>query len=181
MDTWMKYGLGLVLLIAGAYGGLEFAEYRIDHLRSEIGKLNQKVLEGYRTFGKTQEKVERLGKTANTLEGKSQSIATSLETIENKQPAKVGKLLAELDADLEKYPKADDLRKEVGQLSRNVKRLDSKKLTCEAKPREEYQEFASCAADYYKLAEWCSGDCNADDAIVTLCCKYTIDETIAKK
>ena len=181
MDTWIKYGFGLVLLIAVGYGGSEFASDRIKQLGTEISELDQKVLTIYQAFGRTQEKVKRLDKTADTLERKSQSIATSLEKVENKEPAKVGKLLAELEADLEKYPKANDLRKEVGQLSKTVKRLDSQKLTCEATPREEFQEKSiSCTADYYKLAEWCSGDCNADDARVTLCCKYK-DETIAKK
>ena len=71
------------------------------------------------------------------------------------------------------YKELGKTQEKVGQLSKNVESLDSQKLTCEAIPREEFQEeFASCAADYYKLAEWCSGDCNADDARVTLCCKY---------
>ena len=73
MDTWIKYGLGLVLLIAGAYGGWEFASYRIDELNGEIGKLNQKVYGVYEKFGGTQEKFERLDKKANALEEKSQS------------------------------------------------------------------------------------------------------------
>ena len=47
-----------------------------------------------------------------------------------------------------------------------TKRLES----CEAFPREETQPFAQCRSGTFQLAEWCSGDCNADDARVTICC-----------
>lgn len=50
------------------------------------------------------------------------------------------------------------------------------KLSCRALPREDHQSFATCAADEKELTKWCSGDCNADDARVTLCCKYSVVE-----
>ena len=68
MDTWKTYVIGVVLLIAGAYGGWEFASYRIDELHAAIGKLNQKVYGVYEEFGRTQEKFENLYEKANTLE-----------------------------------------------------------------------------------------------------------------
>lgn len=171
MDIWKTYGIGVVLLIILAYGGSELVS-------SSVKKLNEEVNTVYKELGKTQEKFEGLDKKADTLEEKSKSITVALDKVKKEPSVRVGDLLAEL----EKHPQAESLIEEVGNFSKEVKRLNSKKLTCQATPREESQEKSvSCAANYYKLAEWCSGDCNADDARVTLCCKYIIDETIAKK
>ena len=161
MDTWIKYGIGVVLLIIVAYGGFELVS-------SSVSNLNQKVNDAYTKFGEIQGKIGGLEGTTNKLQERSNSISEALKRIEKKPAMEVGNLLSEL----EKHPQAEDLIKKVGELSKNVKKLNSKKLTCKAKPSEDFQKFASCEADYYRLAEWCSGDCNADDAKVTLCCKY---------
>ncbi|MDE0145306.1 MAG: hypothetical protein OXL95_05495 [Nitrospira sp.] len=168
MDTWKTYGIGVALLIIVSYGGFQLVS-------SSVANLNEKVNAVYTDLGRTQERFEELDKKAkeldkkaNTLEEKSQSISTSLEKVKQEPSVKVGELLG----DLENYPQAKNLIEKVGQLSKNVKSLDSKKLICNAKPREDHKGYASCDADYYELAKWCSGDCNADDAKVTLCCKY---------
>ena len=177
MDTWIKYGqygLGFVLLIFIAYSGVQFG---VDWLSESLNELKKEVNAVYMDLGKTQERFERLYEKADTLEEKSKSITVALDKVKKESSVRVGELLAEL----EKHPQAESLIEEVGNFSKEVKRLNSKKLTCQATPREEFQEKSvSCAADYYKLAEWCSGDCDRDDARVTLCCKYK-DETIAKK
>ncbi len=49
--------------------------------------------------------------------------------------------------------------------------LKGRRLSCEALPREDEQKPASCSKGF-KLAEWCSGNCDKDDARVTLCCDY---------
>lgn len=43
-------------------------------------------------------------------------------------------------------------------------------LQCKAYPTEEHHPPKQCTAETFKLVEWCSGDCNADDARVTICC-----------
>lgn len=45
-------------------------------------------------------------------------------------------------------------------------------LRCRAYPSEEYEPFHLCPAGTESLASWCSGDCNADDAKVQICCQW---------
>ena len=46
-----------------------------------------------------------------------------------------------------------------------------RELTCEALVSEEFQKRPTCNSGY-QMTQWCSGDCNADDAQVTLCCDF---------
>ena len=59
-----------------------------------------------------------------------------------------------------------EIKKELG--------THPRKVACEAHPREDFsqQRTMNCEPGF-KLAEWCSGDCNDDDAMVTLCCNYS--------
>ena len=63
----------------------------------------------------------------------------------------------------------------TGELTEIEKELATypRELACDAYPREEHSppSTMNCKSGF-KLAEWCSGDCNADDARVTLCCNY---------
>jgi len=44
-------------------------------------------------------------------------------------------------------------------------------MQCVAHPAEDFQSYRPCMKDEFTFAEWCSGDCNSDDARVTICCK----------
>ena len=44
--------------------------------------------------------------------------------------------------------------------------------TCTAYPREEYESYASCPGGSWELVRWCSGNCDGDDAKVTICCAF---------
>ncbi len=59
-----------------------------------------------------------------------------------------------------------------------IEYLGAKKQVCDALVTEEYQPQPVCPADMYQLMAWCSGDCNADDVRVTVCCNQTpLEET----
>lgn len=45
------------------------------------------------------------------------------------------------------------------------------KQQCTAHPVEEFQSYVQCGDGEYELLKWCSGDCNSDDARMTICCK----------
>ena len=49
----------------------------------------------------------------------------------------------------------------------------SSTLECRAFPREDKEaEVHQCPIQTFKLAEWCSGNCSANDARMTLCCAF---------
>ena len=60
-----------------------------------------------------------------------------------------------------------------GVTSADLDMVKNRKLMCEALVSEEFEEPPTCSAGY-TLASWCSGDCNADDARVALCCHYVM-------
>ena len=76
-----------------------------------------------------------------------------------------------------KYKWVEDIDIENDQVSslKCVGKAEAK-LSCKALPREDHQSYQTCAAGEKELAKWCSGDCNGDDARVTLCCKYEVME-----
>ena len=49
---------------------------------------------------------------------------------------------------------------------------DPPPMACSAHPSEDYQAYASCPAGTESFLEWCSGDCNDDDARVRICCTW---------
>lgn len=53
--------------------------------------------------------------------------------------------------------------------------IRDRELVCEAITKEEFQERPVCNAGYV-MAQWCSGDCNEDDARVALCCHHRYKE-----
>lgn len=57
-----------------------------------------------------------------------------------------------------------------GAVIEDITKLKTRRLQCEAHPVEEFQPTKQCEAGQFKLVEWCSGDCNKDDARVTICC-----------
>ena len=65
---------------------------------------------------------------------------------------------------------------EVGAVTQAVdglrKELLGRRLACTAHPKEDRSKWATCASPKFELTRWCSGDCNADDARVTICCSY---------
>ncbi len=56
-------------------------------------------------------------------------------------------------------------------ISDELETLKNRKLVCQALTTEEFDPAPTCDAGY-TLARWCSGDCNEDDAQVTLCCHH---------
>ena len=50
-------------------------------------------------------------------------------------------------------------------------RKEDNVLQCEALPVEDDKDYARCSPGTRELMRWCSGDCNHDDAKVTICCR----------
>ena len=44
------------------------------------------------------------------------------------------------------------------------------KQQCTGHPVEDFEPYAQCREGTYELLRWCSGDCNDDDAKMTICC-----------
>ncbi len=60
-----------------------------------------------------------------------------------------------------------------GAVVADITSAESGRLQCTALPAEETQPPRQCGAGQFKLVEWCSGDCNSDDARVTICCSQS--------
>ncbi|MCY4226298.1 MAG: hypothetical protein OXF20_01125 [Gammaproteobacteria bacterium] len=71
---------------------------------------------------------------------------------------------------------SEEVRDLVTQTSDNRKlitAIGSQRLSCKTLVAEEFQPYQECQSQYFELARWCSGDCNADDAKATMCCQNT--------
>ena len=53
-----------------------------------------------------------------------------------------------------------------------VSAIGNRRLSCETLVAEEHQSYRECKQTQFELTRWCSGDCNADDAKATICCRY---------
>lgn len=62
------------------------------------------------------------------------------------------------------------LESRLDHASERIDVLSQRQTVCRALPREDFEEYATCDDNEYQLMNWCSGDCNADDARVTVCC-----------
>lgn len=71
---------------------------------------------------------------------------------------KIDRLIATLPPDLDTF-------------GQRIAKLEGERLECVAYPTEENRRPPECGAGSYEFANWCSGNCDGDDARVRICCK----------
>jgi hypothetical protein len=160
VDEKMKGRLQIVALVIAAALGFGVALF-------SVNELNKATFSTMRNLALLDANIQLLDNQRKELEEELGKAKERLTIINNGDVKSASALLQVVQSNKD----ALSLITSVGSLTEDVASLKTKQLLCVAMPTEDHQGFALCAEGYYSLAQWCSGDCNGDDARVVICCK----------